>query len=143
MTDAKMVKTIYIKAPRELVWSYLTEPDKLGRWFHESTAVLKAGEDYKLLRENPADAREPMCWGKVLIADEPTRLVYTFTHPFMQGVETQVEWNLEERSGGTQLTMTHTGLDANSETALTMLMEHDKGWDRHFMRLREVANMVM
>ncbi len=142
MTDAVMVKTIYIKAPKELVWAYLTEPNKLGRWFHESDTVLTEGQEYKLLRENPDDNREALCWGKVLAAKAPLRLVYTFTHPFMAGTVTTVEWDLVERSGGTQLTMTHTGLDSNSENALMMLTEHDKGWDKHFARLRDVANLV-
>lgn len=138
-TEAKMIKTIYIKAPRNLVWSYLTEPDKLARWFHESDTVLTAGSEYQLLRENQSDKGQKMCWGKVLEADAPNRLVYTFTHT-MLGHETTVEWALADVHGGTQVTMTHTGLDGNAEMAFGMLSAHDEGWDEHFVRLRKVAS---
>lgn len=141
MSDAKMIKTIYLKAPRELVWAYLTEPDKLARWFHESDIVLASkGDKYRLLKDNPSDGGDAICWGTVREADKPNRLVYSFTHDHLQGVETNVEWVLVESFGGTQLTMTHTGLDVSDEMAFGMLSAHDKGWDEHFARLRTVAS---
>jgi len=33
MTDAVLTKTIYIKSTREKIWAYLTEGEKLARWF--------------------------------------------------------------------------------------------------------------
>jgi uncharacterized protein YndB with AHSA1/START domain len=47
-----MVKTIYLKAPRERVWAYLTDADKLARWFHEADTALEVGQDYALMSDN-------------------------------------------------------------------------------------------
>ena len=33
MTDS-ITKTVFLKAPRDTVWAFLTEKDKLARWFH-------------------------------------------------------------------------------------------------------------
>jgi hypothetical protein len=43
MTDAVLRKTVFLKAKREDVWAYLTDPDKLGIWFHKPKAPLAMG----------------------------------------------------------------------------------------------------
>lgn len=138
MTDGTIVKTIYLKAPRARVWAYLTEADKLARWFHEADKTLEAGQDYALMSENTPG--EKTLWGKVVESDAPSRLVYTFTHDHLAGVETLVTWELVETDGGTQLTMTHSGFEKAGDNAFAMLAAHDKGWDEHFARLRMVAS---
>lgn len=141
MTAFKLVKTIYIKAPPKRVWGYLTEPEKLATWFHRSDTELQAGKDYALLRENPDKPDPKLCWGRVLEADPPKRLVYTFTHDELKGVETRVIWELVAvDGGGTQVTMTHTGFEDAPVDALAVTAAHDAGWDTHFSRLRMVAS---
>ncbi|NNC38341.1 MAG: SRPBCC domain-containing protein [Hyphomonadaceae bacterium] len=136
MTDAVLVKTIYIKSSREKVWAYLTEGKKLARWFHEADCdLVTPGKDYALLMESGSKG----CWGKILEVEPPNRLVYTFTHDWLKGYETQVEWILRDVDGGTQLTMNHTGLDRSKADPFAMLSDHDKGWDEHLQRLRMVA----
>lgn len=140
MTDATLAKTIFINAAPERVWTYLVEPDKLARWFHESDKMLDAGQDYALLRENKDKPDPKMCWGRVLVSEPPHRLVYTFTHAFLGGHETEVAWQLEEAFGGTKLTLVHSGFEAFTGDVFDMLTSHDKGWDQHFTRLRVVAS---
>lgn len=140
MTEARMTKTIFINAKPDRVWSYLVEPDKLARWFHESDVLLEAGKPYALLRENEEKSDRNLCWGKVLVSEPPRRLVYTFTHDFLNGIETEVEWLLEPSFGGTQVTLNHTGFEKFDGDVLEMLTSHDKGWDDHFRRLRMVAS---
>jgi len=138
--QAKMIKTIYLKAPRERVWFYLTDPEKLARWFHEGQGKMVVGGDYALLSEHK-DREDPrLCWGRVLEMDKPNRLVYTFTHEWLKGVETTVEWVLTDIGEGTQLTMTHTGFDLSSADTFTECSDHDKGWDEMFQRLRQVVS---
>lgn len=140
MQAARIVKTIYLKATPETVWSYLTEPDRLARWFHESdTALDTVGKEYKFLRDNPSDKGPVICWGEVLEVDKHNRLVHTFTHEWLKGAITKVEWALMAVEGGTQLTMTHFGLDAMADGLFDELSGHDKGWDEGFIRLRQVA----
>ncbi len=136
MTDAVLAKTIYIKSKREIVWKYLTEADKLARWFHEADCDLTSPDkEYALLMESGNKG----CWGRVLEVEPPSRLVYTFTHDVLKGFETRVEWQLKDLDEGTQLTLFHTGLDQSEGDALSMLSDHDKGWDEHLQRLRMVA----
>ena len=52
MSNTTIIKTCFFSAPRETVWSFLTEKDKLAQWFHPATADLAMGEDYALVREN-------------------------------------------------------------------------------------------
>jgi len=140
MSETKIVKTIYLQATPETVWPYLTQPDRLARWFHESDAALDAaGVKYNLLRDNPSDKGMEIVSGEVLEADKPNRLVHTFTHEWLKGVVTKVEWDLVGMYGGTQLTMTHSGIDKMTAGAFGELSGHDKGWDEGFIRLRRVC----
>ena len=132
MQNGTLVKTIFLKASPEKVWAFLTESEKLAQWFHATRADLAVGADYALIGDDGKD----LCWGKVLAATPHTKLVYSFTHNHMAGHETTVTWELEAVLGGTQLLVTHEGLDT-SAAPLEMLCGHDKGWDDHFAKLRE------
>lgn len=135
MTHTRIEKTIFIKAKPNKVWSYLTKKDKLSEWFQPAKANLKQGAKYVLFN----DAGEDLCWGKVVIADKPNTLVYTFTHNWLKGVETTVEWHLSEVHGGTMVKLNHYGFEDAPVDTFEMLLSHDKGWDDHFSRLREQA----
>ena len=137
MTDATIIKTVFFPAPRETVWAFLTEKDKLAQWFHPADADLAEGQDYALV-STPEDG-EPVkqCWGTVQRLESPSVLVYTFTIKPLNGVMTTVTWTLEEIYGGTKLTLEHEGLDDAGSAALGLLAALDAGWDRHLGGLRE------
>lgn len=131
MTEAVMVKTIYLNATREKVWSHLTDKELLARWFHEIDRDMKTGVSFQYLSFHQDKDDRKLMWGDVLAFDPPSKLVHTFTHQWLEGVITTVTWDLLAVDGGTQLTMTHTGITKFSE-----LTGHDKGWDEHFLRFR-------
>ena len=135
MSHTRLEKTIFINSAPENVWLYLTDKDKLGEWFHKGTTDLKPGSDYQLLK----DDGNPLCWGKVVEANPPHKLVYTFTHDHLKGVETTVIWELSPVHGGTMLKLTHYGFEDADVDTLGMLISHDKGWDGHLDRLRDKA----
>lgn len=135
----KIVKTIYLKAPPEHVWKYLTEADLLSAWFHKGGADLKEGGDYLLLSTKHDAYGEKLCWGKVLETKEPERLVHTFTHGGLQEVETTCTWTLEGVKGGTIVTLVHDGWEKFEADPFGMAANHDSGWDEHFSRLRRVT----
>jgi len=135
MSDTRMEKTIFINSTPENVWHYLTDKDKLGEWFHRGKDDLEKGKDYQLLK----DDGDKLCWGRVVEANAPTKLVYTFTHDHLKGTETTVIWELSPVHGGTMLKLTHYGFEAADVDTLEMLINHDKGWDKHLGRLRELA----
>ena len=140
MTSMKIVKTIYLKAPPEHVWTFLTEADKLALWFHRGRDDLAEGGDYILETNSYGKKGEKLCWGKVLEMKKPERLVHTFIHDFMKGAETTCTWTLEAAAGGTILTLVHDGWENAEEDPFGMAANHDSGWDEHFARLRRVAN---
>ena len=102
MSTTTINKSIFLNAPRETVWAYLTEKDKLGVWFHPADADLAEGKPYALLKD-PTDSGSKVCWGEVLSAQKPSFLSYTFTIKPMGGAMTTVNWTLEEAAGGTRV----------------------------------------
>ena len=140
MSKMKIVKTVFLKAPPEHVWKFLTEADQLALWFHGGRADLEEGGDYVLEANSHGREGEKLCWGKVLEMKKPERLVHTFTHAHLKGAETTCTWTLEAVKGGTILTLVHDGWEAFEEAPFGMASNHDKGWDEHFARLRTVAN---
>ncbi len=140
MTDT-IHKSAIFSAPPELVWDYLTDKEKLGTWFHPARENLEEGKDYELLCLTDDGVRVPQIWGKVLNADRPRRLVYTFIINPFEGRETTVTWTLEAVAGGTRLSLSHSGVsDAVGDNALNILMALDKGWDEHLRNMREAIN---
>jgi len=139
MSKLTIVKTVFLKAPREHVWKFLTEADKLALWFHQGEADMEAGGDYRLLTNSYGKEGEKLCWGKVLEMKKPQRLVHTFTHEWLKGVETTCTWVLEDAGGGTVVTLTHEGWEKVDEDAFGMTANHDTGWDKFFDRLRQVT----
>ncbi|MEH6476661.1 MAG: SRPBCC domain-containing protein [Sneathiella sp.] len=140
MTNDTLVKTVFFAASRDVVWSYLTEKDKLAIWFHEADQDLTEGEPFNLLEAAPDGTKSRVCWGTVQKMVAPEELTYSFTIGPLEGALTKVTWRLEEMGAGTQLTLTHEGIAAAAgEAAMGLLLALDKGWDAHLARLRESA----
>jgi len=140
MSDSTIVKTIFLQADAETVWGFLTDKDKLGEWFHPAKSDLAAGSDYVLHGQADDGSEVRKCWGSVLEARRPEKLVYTFTIEPLGGAMTTVTWLLQEVQGGTRLMLQHEGIGAASgDMALPLLMALDAGWDAHLGRLRDLA----
>ena len=132
MTHRVLRKTIFLKAPPEQVWEYLTEPEHLAKWFHAPHETLAEGRPLALFGTTSGDK---LIWGTVLQARAPEYLEYTFTVKPMGDAVSNVKWWLEPVPGGTQLRMEHSGLSP-SEDAFGLTLALDNGWDEHFMQLR-------
>lgn len=132
MTEAILRKSVYLNASQEQVWAYLTDPDKLAIWFHKPKAPLVAGEDYAMYG---AESGNKLMWGKVLKSDPFERLEYTFTIAPMGDTLSVVKWRLQAISGGTNLTLEHSGLPQGVD-AFGLTLSLDKGWDEHIGRMR-------
>jgi uncharacterized protein YndB with AHSA1/START domain len=139
MSNATITKTAFFKVPRETVWAFLTQRDKLALWFFAGAEDLAAGQDFVLSQPGETGKEAERCWGKVVLMERPSKLVYSFTIKPMNGVMSTVAWTLDEVQGGTRLTIEHTGLEQMGAAALGMLTELDAGWDRHIGKLRGVA----
>ncbi len=137
MTNSTITKTVFFDAPRETVWAFLTEREKLAQWFHKPEKNLSEGEAFCLFKSGEAGEKTPQIWGKVVAMDPPNTLVYTFIcKPFGEN-ETKVSYELVNVAGGTKLTLVHEGVvEASGENALSILQALDKGWDEHLHSLR-------
>ncbi len=141
MSATTIVKSVFIDAPREIVWEYLTDKDKLGEWYHHAEAKLAEGEAYALYRIDDEGQKAPLISGRVLEMDPPSKLVTTFLIDAFQGNETTVTWVLEDAAGGTRLHLTHDGIAAAAGTAaMSILTGIDGGWDAHLSDLRNSAD---
>ena len=135
MSTSAIVKTIFLAAPPQAVWDYLTDKDKLGTWYHPAKDTLAPDADYTLIKKGESAA---VIWGKVLAFDPPRKLVTTFCIPPFGEKETTVTWDLNAVTGGTRLTVTHEGVaEAAGDAAFPMLSALDVGWDEHLGDLRK------
>jgi len=125
-------KTIFLKADKATVWEYLTDPDKLGIWFHKPAKPLKQGDSYEMFG---TESGNKLMWGEVLTAHPHDHLSYSFTIGPMGDAVSTVSWKLETVPGGTRLGLTHEGLP-EGEAAFDLTLALDKGWDEHLARLR-------
>jgi len=140
MTNPMITKSIFLDTPRETVWAFLTEKDKLALWFHPAEADMVESQDYALIKNEDDGSITKMCWGNVLEMQKPSRLVYTFTIKPLGGELTTVTWTLEQAYSGTKLSMMHEGIsEAAGEAAMGLLMALDEGWDKHLANLRSAG----
>lgn len=132
MTDTLIRKNVFLEAPRDAVWDYLTQPDKLATWFHAPKTPLEEGAKLELFGTESGDL---LIWGKVTTARKPEYLEYTFTIKPMGESTSTVKWTLTEVPGGTQLALAHSGLPQGAD-AFGLTLALDKGWDEHIARMR-------
>lgn len=137
MGDATIHKSIFLAAPKQTVWEFLIDKDKLATWFFAADANLTQGKAYELSQLDDDGNPKVMCWGEVIKLDAPNRLEFTFTIAPLQGKVTNVVWELEEAAGGTKLSLTHNGIEGDEgSAALGIIMALDGGWDKHLAALR-------
>lgn len=139
MTPAILQKTIFLRADRDTVWSYLTEPDRLAEWFHKPEHPLRAGARLEMFGR---DSGELLIWGEVRAARPPEYLEYTFTVKPMGDAVSVVKWTLDNVEGGTRLMLEHEGLPQGAE-AFGLVLAMDKGWDDHFAEMRTALNALV
>ncbi len=141
MTNATITKSVFFNAPREIVWEFLTDKDKMGQWFFFAEADLAMGSDYELFDKQDDGSHTKRCWGKVLEMEKPAKLVYSFTIDMLGGNMTTISWDLQEVEGGTKLSLSHSNIDkAAGEAAMALLTALDAGWDRHFGKMRDAIS---
>ncbi|MEP3300239.1 MAG: SRPBCC domain-containing protein [Pseudoruegeria sp.] len=132
MTETILQKNIFLKATPAQAWDYLTEPDKLGIWFHKPKAPLIEGKPYEMFGTESGDL---LMWGNVVKATPYDYLEYTFTIKPMGDTTSTVKWRITEVPGGVRLSLEHSGLPQGAE-AYGLALALDKGWEDHMARMR-------
>ncbi len=136
MTDNTIRKSIFLNAAPDKVWQWLTDPEKLGQWFHKPSAPLTADAPLEMFG---ADSGDKLMWGKVQAARAPEYLEYTFTIKPMGEAVSLVKWWLGPVDGGTRLSLEHSGLPQGAE-AFGLVLALDKGWDSHIGQMRDAIH---
>lgn len=131
-----------LDAPRERIFSLLTEPPELVKWWGprgfttpEAKVNLREGGAYRLSMQ-PPDGDLFHLAGEFFEIDPPNRLVYTFhwEEPTPDDRETVVTLSLETAGNAMLLTLSQTGFA--TEERLTL---HRDGWTESFDKLRMLA----
>jgi uncharacterized protein YndB with AHSA1/START domain len=110
MDKIVMERSLWIPAPRERVWGAVSEPEQLGQWFLPPVmaGAMKRGDGGKILVSlGPMEADVA-----VLEAVEPPRQVTSRSLP--DGL-IATTYTLDEKDGGTQVTITMSGFEALPE----------------------------
>jgi uncharacterized protein YndB with AHSA1/START domain len=124
MSNPEFVYTTYIETTVEKLWHALTDGDFTERyWFgHRVRSDWKAGSPYQFAKQG-----SPSIEGKVLEADPPRRLAYSWDScsPEAKRERTsRVTFDLEPRGKIIKLTVTHDNLDQGGVT----LRNISAGW---------------
>lgn len=130
MTDIVLEK--HIAAPPSVVYQYLTDSEKWTLWQGVGATIDGAlGGLFTVLMPNGTTSR-----GQFVELEPDRRVVFTWgwvDNPGIPPGSTLVEISLEERSGETLLTLTHSSLP---ETEIPL---HSAGWNHYLSRLAAVA----
>ncbi|MDQ2857341.1 MAG: SRPBCC domain-containing protein [Candidatus Eremiobacteraeota bacterium] len=132
-TPAIIVETIAIEAPIAAVFAALTVPEQLVQWWGNDDSYRVAAME--------ADVRPGGAWkttgksgdgssfsvaGTYRTVDPPRLVEFTWRHDWADGSdapETLVRYELIERAGITDLTVTHSGF-----TTVEDREDHARGW---------------
>jgi uncharacterized protein YndB with AHSA1/START domain len=104
-------RSIWIAAPREQVWTAITDPIKVEKWFSPGTpfklTALEVGG--RMYIPDPATGAENYVQ-MIQVVDPPERFV-TRSRPPAPGTSEETAWLLQDDNGGTRLTITHSGYE--------------------------------
>lgn len=144
--------TIYFKrllpGPIELVWEYLTDPQKRGQWLASGEMELRIGGKVELIFNNdnlsPHDDPIPEKYkeyegettyhGTITKLDPPRLLSYTWGEA--SGGESEVTFELTPKADKVLLELTHRNLGDDRETLLGV----GAGWHTHLGILMDKLN---
>ena len=127
-----------LHAPRSRVFSALTEPNELAKWWgpHGFTSPsieidLRVGGSYRIAMQ-PPEGDLFYLQGEFRQVDPPARLAYTFRweEPTPDDQETVVTLSLRDLGDSTELVLTQATFAAERRRAL-----HEEGWTNSFERL--------
>ena len=104
-------RSIWIAAPRERVWSAITDPAQLESWFSPGTSwkltALEVGG--RLFTQDPETGGEANV--QVIQLLDPPQHFVTHSLPATPGSSESTAYLLQEERGGTRLTITNSGYE--------------------------------
>ena len=126
---ADVVTSIRIEAPAEAVFRFFVDPERLMRWMGTEADVDPTPGGRFQVNVNGDD----VAIGAYTVVDPPRRVAFTWGWDGNDGIppgSSTVTVDLDEVDGGTELTLTHSGLP--DEEACR---QHLQGWTHYLDRL--------
>ena len=131
-------RELLIEAPVDVVWSVVTEPEQINRWFTDGAELD--------LRPGGQGAFSWRGFGRTVLqverAERPHVFAFRWSHPEGQqphaGNSTLVEFTLTDEGGNTRLRVVESGLaaiDWTDDQKSEFYDSHTSGWDRHLADL--------
>jgi uncharacterized protein YndB with AHSA1/START domain len=118
-----------IRATPEQVFRALTDPEELMKWWSARGMLTRAhtnlrpGGEYRLEFLSP-DGEAAWVKGQYQVVEPPRRIVKTWFNSKFPDLRNTVEFRLEPSTGGTRLTLVHSGLADRPEA----FEDYEKGW---------------
>jgi uncharacterized protein YndB with AHSA1/START domain len=141
MSSDSIEREVRIEAPVETVWSIVTEPENIARWFAEYAEVdLRPGGDLLFRFESGVDGK-----GTVDKVEPPSLFSFRWISPeperdmeAAQGHYTTVEFRLAAAGEGTLLQVVESGfaeLEGTEAENAALAERHTGGWGMFLDRL--------
>jgi uncharacterized protein YndB with AHSA1/START domain len=108
------------------VWRALTEPRLLALWLMEAEGFEPRPGCRFRFRTKPAPGFDGTIHCEVLVAEAPTRLVYTWVSGRRRTRPTTVRWTLRAEGPGTRLVLDHDGFRGAGGFLLRAMLR--RGW---------------
>ena len=130
-----------VKAGAEQIFDLWTKPDLMVRWMSPypgavvctASCDLRPGGAFSLVMSSAESSREVS--GAYVQIDRPRKLVFTWTGPLTNNVETLVTVELNPRGDETDLVLTHERLPTQA-----IVEGHTKGWGNILDHLAEAVS---
>lgn len=139
MTRSIQHKFFYTHTP-EVVWEFLTKPELMAQWLMENDFQPIVGCDFQFrTRPMPNFNFDGIVYCKVLEIVPFKKLSYSWKGGPGNGkttLDSIVEWELQAKDGGTELSLRHEGFmeDVNIYTAM------NEGWLKNMKKISELIN---
>jgi uncharacterized protein YndB with AHSA1/START domain len=115
--------TRHLSASPDRVYRAWTDPEQFKKWFLAERLIMHQGVDGLFFWETLYQGNVWPHYGRFLDLDEPRVVELTWMSHATQGLESIVRVELVPKDGGTDLTLTHSGLPDEKSRA-----DHQEGW---------------
>ncbi len=136
-------REILIDAPVDVVWSVVSEPEQIRKWFADEAEIdLRVGGAGRLKFQPSGDSYEL----QVEAVEPPRRFAFRWVQPagtvVGQANSMLVEFTLHPEQSGTRLRVVESGFDTvdwSDERKQKYADNHSRGWQSLLGRLRDYA----
>ncbi|MBV8252412.1 MAG: SRPBCC domain-containing protein [Chitinophaga sp.] len=133
----------FYEQPLAAVWAYLTESELIAQWLMPNDFLAEVGHEFNFhTRPMPNFGFDGTIYCKVLEIDPMKKLVYSWQggpEPGVINLDTVVEWQLQEKDNGTELSLVHSGFTADQAMIFGIMSE---GWLKNITKIADLLNAL-